>query len=60
MDALTKWSATAVAEAKSRLSFRRLALLSLPQSQELFIKLPRHSFLDCTFHAHSIQNRGIK
>ena len=29
MDALTKWSATAVAEAKPRLSFRRLALLSL-------------------------------
>ena len=29
MDALTKWSATAVAAAKPRLSFRRLALLSL-------------------------------
>ena len=29
MDALTKWSATAVAEAKPRPSFRRLALLSL-------------------------------
>src|SRR5437588_3160700 len=29
MDALTKWSATAVAKAKPRLSFRRLALLSL-------------------------------
>src|SRR5712691_10479640 len=29
MDALTKWSATAVAQAKPRLSFRRLALLSL-------------------------------
>jgi membrane fusion protein (multidrug efflux system) len=29
MDALTKWSATAVAKAKRRLSFRRLALLSL-------------------------------
>src|SRR5690348_4292691 len=29
MDALTKWSATAVAQAKPRLSFSRLALLSL-------------------------------